>query len=171
MAVNRTRNARADPAITAPPRAAAGPTSQVPPTLASAAWISRANSLPGTCGRPTGQPGCHDSDREADPAPILGAWIGTVMTAMREAATRVSVGRRFAAHPSPPSPDSGERPAAGTKIHDRKETTMATMVDRIRTFLHNPQGQRLTRQAREQLNKPDNQQRLRKLAQRLRRRG
>lgn len=93
------------------------------------------------------------------------------MAAMTEAATRVSVGRRFAAHPSPPSPDSGERPAAGTKIHDRKETSMATMVDRIRTFLHNPQGQRLTRQAREQLNKPDNQQRLRKLAQRLRRRG
>lgn len=93
------------------------------------------------------------------------------MTAMREAATRVSVGRRFAAHPSPPSPGSGERPAAGTKIHDRKETSMATMVDRIRTFLHNPQGQRLTRQAREQLNKPDNQRRLRQLAQRLRRHG
>lgn len=93
------------------------------------------------------------------------------MTAMREAATRVSVGRRFAAYPSPPPSDSGERTPAGTKIHDRKETSMATMVDRIRTFLHNPQGQRPTRQAREQLNKPDNQRRLRQLAQRLRRRG
>ncbi|MGN9776437.1 hypothetical protein ACTMS0_11785 [Micromonospora sp. H33] len=48
---------------------------------------------------------------------------------------------------------------------------MATMVDRIRTFLQNPQGQRLTGQARDQLNKPDNQRRLRQLAQRLRRRG
>lgn len=54
MSLNRTRNAPADPATTAPPWAAAGPTSQVPRTLASAAWISRANSLPGTCGRPTG---------------------------------------------------------------------------------------------------------------------
>jgi uncharacterized integral membrane protein len=40
MSVNRTRNAPVDPATTAPPRAAAGPTSPVPPTLASAAWIS-----------------------------------------------------------------------------------------------------------------------------------
>ncbi|WP_262286221.1 hypothetical protein [Micromonospora sp. MA102] len=48
---------------------------------------------------------------------------------------------------------------------------MATMAERIRMFLHNPQGQRLTRQTREQLGKPDNQQRLRKFAERLRRRG
>jgi hypothetical protein len=52
-----------------------------------------------------------------------------------------------------------------------KGTTMTTITDRIRAFLRSPQGQRLARQARDQLSKPDNQRRLRQLAQRLRRRG
>jgi hypothetical protein len=47
---------------------------------------------------------------------------------------------------------------------------MATIIERIRAFLRSPHGQRLTRQAREQLHKPDNQRRLRQLAQRLRQR-
>ena len=45
---------------------------------------------------------------------------------------------------------------------------MATIIDRIRAFLRTPQGQRVARQACEQLNKPDNQRRLRELAQRFR---
>jgi hypothetical protein len=48
---------------------------------------------------------------------------------------------------------------------------MRPIIDRIRTFLRGPQGQRLIRQGREQLSKPDNQRRLRQLLQRLRRRG
>jgi hypothetical protein len=47
---------------------------------------------------------------------------------------------------------------------------MATIIERIRAFLRSPQGQRLTRQARDQLRKPDNQRRLRQIAQRLRQR-
>ena len=47
---------------------------------------------------------------------------------------------------------------------------MATIIDRIRAFLRSPQGQRLPGQARDQLRKPDNQRRLRQLAQRLRQR-
>jgi hypothetical protein len=40
------------------------------------------------------------------------------------------------------------------------------IIDRI--FLRSPKGQRLTRQAREQLNKPENKRRLRDLTRRLR---
>jgi hypothetical protein len=47
---------------------------------------------------------------------------------------------------------------------------MATIAERLRAFLRSPQGQRLTRQARDQLSKPENQRRLRQLAQRLRQR-
>jgi hypothetical protein len=47
---------------------------------------------------------------------------------------------------------------------------MATIAERIRAFLRSPQGQRLARQARDQLSKPENQRRLRQLAQRLRQR-
>jgi hypothetical protein len=45
-----------------------------------------------------------------------------------------------------------------------------TIINRIRAFLRSPKGQRLTRQAREQLDKPDNQRRLRDLIRRLRQR-
>ncbi|MCW2881566.1 MAG: hypothetical protein JWQ95_5666 [Sphaerisporangium sp.] len=44
------------------------------------------------------------------------------------------------------------------------------IIDRIRAFLRSPKGQRLTQQAREQLNKPENKRRLRDLARRLRQR-
>ncbi|HEX2773318.1 MAG TPA: hypothetical protein VHN18_12950 [Micromonosporaceae bacterium] len=47
---------------------------------------------------------------------------------------------------------------------------MATIIERLRAFLRSSQGQRLSRQARDQLRKPDNQRRLRQLAQRLRQR-
>jgi hypothetical protein len=47
---------------------------------------------------------------------------------------------------------------------------MATIIERIRAFLRSPQGQQLTRQARDQLRKPDNQRRLRQLVQRMRQR-
>jgi hypothetical protein len=46
---------------------------------------------------------------------------------------------------------------------------MATIVERIRAFLRGPQAQRLIRQARDQLSKPDNKRRLRQIVQRLRR--
>jgi hypothetical protein len=45
---------------------------------------------------------------------------------------------------------------------------MATIIERIRAFLRGPQAQRLTRQARDQLRKPENQRRLRQIVQRLR---
>jgi hypothetical protein len=45
-----------------------------------------------------------------------------------------------------------------------------TVIERLRAFLRSPQGQRLARQARDQLSKPENQRRLRQLAQRLRQR-
>ena len=48
---------------------------------------------------------------------------------------------------------------------------MTVIVDRIRAFLRSPQGQRLARQAHDQLRKPDNQRRLRELVHRLRRNG
>ncbi|MEV1170354.1 hypothetical protein [Nonomuraea sp. NPDC049784] len=44
------------------------------------------------------------------------------------------------------------------------------IIDRIRVYLHSPQGQRLAKQAREQFNKPDNRHRLRDLIRRLRNR-
>jgi hypothetical protein len=47
---------------------------------------------------------------------------------------------------------------------------MATIIERVRVFLRSPQGQRVARQAREQLSDPRNQRRLRELVQRLRRR-
>jgi hypothetical protein len=47
---------------------------------------------------------------------------------------------------------------------------MATIIERIRAYLRGPQGQRLTRQARDQLRNPDNQRRLSQIAQRLRQR-
>ncbi|WP_424532837.1 hypothetical protein ACOZ38_20935 [Sphaerisporangium viridialbum] len=45
-----------------------------------------------------------------------------------------------------------------------------TIIDRIRSFLRSPKGQRLTQQAREQLNKPENKRRLNDLVRRLRHR-
>jgi hypothetical protein len=48
---------------------------------------------------------------------------------------------------------------------------MTTVLDRIRALLRSPQGQRLARQARDRLGRPDNQRRLRDLVHRLRRRG
>jgi hypothetical protein len=47
---------------------------------------------------------------------------------------------------------------------------MATIIDRIRAFLRSRQGRRLARQARKRFNKPDNQRRLRRLAQQFRER-
>jgi hypothetical protein len=38
---------------------------------------------------------------------------------------------------------------------------VATIIDRIRAFLRSPQDQRLGRQARDHINKPDNRRRLR----------
>ncbi|MEV6863636.1 hypothetical protein AB0M44_21845 [Streptosporangium subroseum] len=44
------------------------------------------------------------------------------------------------------------------------------IIDRIRAYLHSPQGERLTKQARKQWNKPGNQHRLHDLIHRLRNR-
>jgi hypothetical protein len=44
------------------------------------------------------------------------------------------------------------------------------ITDRIRAFLRTPKGRRLTQQAREQLNKPENKRRLNDLIRRLRNR-
>ena len=48
---------------------------------------------------------------------------------------------------------------------------MATLVQRVRTFLQGPQGRRLVDQGRRQLAKPENQQRLRGLFARFQGRG
>lgn len=48
---------------------------------------------------------------------------------------------------------------------------MATLADRVRTFLRSPRGQRLVHQARAELTRPDRQRRIRQLLGRLRRRG
>ncbi|MFI1993669.1 hypothetical protein [Actinoplanes sp. NPDC020271] len=44
---------------------------------------------------------------------------------------------------------------------------MATLAQRVRTFLQSPQGRQLVDQGRRQLAKPENQRRLRGLFQRL----
>lgn len=44
-----------------------------------------------------------------------------------------------------------------------------SIVNKIKTFLSSPQGRKLTTQAQQQLSKPENQQKLRGLASRLRR--
>ncbi|GAA2854660.1 hypothetical protein Acy02nite_73860 [Actinoplanes cyaneus] len=44
---------------------------------------------------------------------------------------------------------------------------MATLAQRVRTFLQSPRGQQLVDQGRRQLAKPENQRRLRGLFQRL----
>jgi len=44
---------------------------------------------------------------------------------------------------------------------------MATLAQRVRTFLQSPQGRRLVDQGRHQLAKPENQRRLRGLFSRL----
>ena len=45
---------------------------------------------------------------------------------------------------------------------------MATLAQRVRTFLQSPQGRRLVDQGRRQMAKPENQQRLRGLLSRFR---
>jgi hypothetical protein len=45
---------------------------------------------------------------------------------------------------------------------------MATLAQRVRTFLQSPQGRRLVDQGRRQLAKPENQRRLRGMLTRLR---
>ncbi|HEX8627572.1 MAG TPA: hypothetical protein VF755_05315 [Catenuloplanes sp.] len=45
---------------------------------------------------------------------------------------------------------------------------MATLGQRIRTFLASPQGKRLITQGQQQLSKPSNQQKLRSVLARLR---
>ena len=47
---------------------------------------------------------------------------------------------------------------------------MASISQRIRTFLASPQGQRAVEQGRRQLAKPENQQKLRSLMSRLQKR-
>jgi hypothetical protein len=47
---------------------------------------------------------------------------------------------------------------------------MATLVQRVRTFLQSPKGRRLVDQGRQQLAKPENQRRLRGLFDRLQKR-
>ena len=47
---------------------------------------------------------------------------------------------------------------------------MASISQRIRTFLSSPQGQRMVDQGRRQLAKPENQQKLRALLSRMQRR-
>jgi hypothetical protein len=49
----------------------------------------------------------------------------------------------------------------------RGGTTMATLAQRVRTFLQSPRGRRLVDQGRHQLAKPENQRRLRGLLSRL----
>jgi hypothetical protein len=49
----------------------------------------------------------------------------------------------------------------------RGGSTMATFAQRVRAFLHSPQGRRLVDQGRRQLAKPENQRRLRGLFTRL----
>ena len=44
---------------------------------------------------------------------------------------------------------------------------MATLMQRLQTFLRSPQGQKLVQQGQRQLAKPENQARLRKIAARL----
>jgi hypothetical protein len=44
---------------------------------------------------------------------------------------------------------------------------MPTIAQRISTFLSSPQGQRLIRQGRQQLAKPENRERLRRLLTKL----
>ena len=44
---------------------------------------------------------------------------------------------------------------------------MPTLSQRLRTFLASPQGQRMIQQGRQQLAKPENQQKLRRLLSRL----
>ncbi|WP_173745309.1 hypothetical protein [Actinoplanes sp. TFC3] len=41
---------------------------------------------------------------------------------------------------------------------------MATLMQRLQTFIRSPKGQKLIQQGRQQLAKPENQARLRKLA-------
>ncbi|BCJ69777.1 hypothetical protein [Polymorphospora rubra] len=45
-----------------------------------------------------------------------------------------------------------------------------SIVQKIRTFLSSSQGRKLTSQAQQQLSKPENQQKLRDLASRFKRR-
>lgn len=47
---------------------------------------------------------------------------------------------------------------------------MASLTQRLRTFLQSPQGRRLVDQGRRQMAKPENQQRLRSLFNRLQKR-
>ena len=44
---------------------------------------------------------------------------------------------------------------------------MATLMQRLQTFLRSPQGQKLVQQGQRQLAKPENQARLRKLATKI----
>lgn len=48
---------------------------------------------------------------------------------------------------------------------------MATLADRLKALARTPRGQRVIAQAQRELAKPANQQRLRKLSERLRARG
>jgi hypothetical protein len=48
---------------------------------------------------------------------------------------------------------------------------MASLTERIRTFMNTPRGQRLAEQGRRQLAKPENQRRLRSLLARLQGKG
>ena len=45
---------------------------------------------------------------------------------------------------------------------------MATLMQRLQTFLRSPQGQKLVQQGQRQLAKPENQARLHKIVNRLR---
>lgn len=45
---------------------------------------------------------------------------------------------------------------------------MATLGERLRGFLGSPRGRRLIEQGQQQLSRPENQQRLRRLLERLR---
>jgi hypothetical protein len=47
---------------------------------------------------------------------------------------------------------------------------MAKLAERVRAFFHSPQAERLTRRAREQVRKPGNQRRLRRMVQQRRHR-
>ncbi|WP_170323618.1 hypothetical protein [Cryptosporangium phraense] len=44
---------------------------------------------------------------------------------------------------------------------------MASIMNRLRAFARSPQGQRLAARAQQELSKPSNQQKLRKLSSRL----
>jgi len=54
---------------------------------------------------------------------------------------------------------------AGDRGHSRP---MPSLTERIQRFLHSPQGKRLVAEGRRQLAKPENQNRLRRLLDRLR---